>query len=100
MRRQTVRSFVSGLALGAVLGALLIWLSTPQRRELRPEWRERMSGVVDQARASGERLAATVRQQLAATRQRLAKQSEDGREARERGEAASTSENMGVRSES
>lgn len=99
MRRRTVRSFIRGLALGAVLGALLVWLSTPQRRELPPEWRERMSGIVDEARASGERFAATVREQLAATRQRLAKQSKDGREARERGEAASTSKNMRVQSE-
>ncbi|MFN3337039.1 MAG: hypothetical protein ACK42I_06005 [Thermomicrobium sp.] len=77
MRRGTLRSFVSGLALGTVLGALAVWLSGPRREELLPAWRERTNELVQRARTQGEQVAAALRTQVGSVRQMLATRKEE-----------------------
>ncbi|MCM8745420.1 hypothetical protein NET03_02620 [Thermomicrobium sp. CFH 73360] len=82
MRRGTLRSFVGGLALGTVLGALAVWLIVPKRQELLPAWRERTNEFVRRARAQGEQVAVALRTQVGSVRQILATRKDEQPEAK------------------
>ncbi len=77
MRRGTLRSFIGGLALGTVLGALAVWLSVPKRREFLPAWQERTNEFVKWARAQGGQVATALQAQVQTVRERFATRKEE-----------------------
>ncbi|MCX2727216.1 hypothetical protein OO015_06860 [Thermomicrobium sp. 4228-Ro] len=71
MRRGTLRSFLGGLVLGTILGALATWLRTSQQQPIPPALRERARTLLQQARAQGEQAVTTLRTQLLTARQAI-----------------------------
>ncbi|MCX7624391.1 MAG: hypothetical protein RMK01_05525 [Thermomicrobium sp.] len=68
MRRGTVRSFLGGFVLGALIGALTAWSTRTQRPPIPPVVRERAGALFAQACAQSRELAATLRTRLATVR--------------------------------
>jgi len=71
MRRGFIRSFLSGFLIGTAIGALAIWLSSPERRARSVAWRERASQLAQRTRSQGEQIAALARERLASARELL-----------------------------
>ena len=92
MRRGTLRSFLGGLVLGTILGALATWLKTSQQQAIPPALRERATTLLQQARTQGEQAATALRTQLASARQTIESRIAGVRTPAEEGQASATSD--------